>query len=122
MADSDQEKHEDEPRQDAAAEQKKAAATKSRPRRSPKRKPAPSQPLPLWKVILHNDDVNEVGHVVRTIRMLTPLGEHEAAKRTLEAHETGAAMLLTTHRERAELYRDQFASRKLTVTIEPDQP
>ena len=34
------------------------------------------------------------------------------------AHNTGLALLLTTHRERAELYVEQFHSKKLTVTIE----
>jgi len=40
--------------------------------------------------------------------------------RTLEAHETGSSMLLVTHKERAELYVEQFASCKLNVTCEPD--
>jgi ATP-dependent Clp protease adapter protein ClpS len=37
----------------------------------------------------------------------------------MEAHTTGVALVLTTHRERAELYQEQFKSRRLTVTIEP---
>ncbi len=41
-------------------------------------------------------------------------------QRTLEAHETGVAMLLVTNREHAELLAEQFASKSLTVTIEPD--
>ena len=32
---------------------------------------------------------------------------------------TGVALLLTTHKERAELYQEQFQSKGLTVTIEP---
>ena len=39
--------------------------------------------------------------------------------RTVEAHEAGVAMLLVTHRERAELIQDQFQTRGVTVTIEP---
>jgi ATP-dependent Clp protease adapter protein ClpS len=38
---------------------------------------------------------------------------------TREAHNTGVALLLVTHKERAELYVDQFKSKSLTVTIEP---
>jgi hypothetical protein len=38
-----------------------------------------------------------------------------------EADKTGVALLLTTHKERAELYKDQFESKGLTVTIEPDE-
>ena len=42
--------------------------------------------------------------------------------RTKEAHETGVALLLVTHKERAELYQDQFESKGLTtVTIQPDE-
>ncbi|MBP9024865.1 MAG: ATP-dependent Clp protease adaptor ClpS [Phycisphaerae bacterium] len=76
--------------------------------------------LPPFRVILHNDDVNTVDHVVRTIVKLTPLNTEEAVARTLEAHETGSSMLLVTHKERAELYVEQFASCKLNVTCEPD--
>jgi len=76
--------------------------------------------LPPYQVILHNDDVNSFEHVIRTILLLTPLKEPEAVARTIEAHETGSSILLVTHRERAELYVEQFASRNLTVTCEPD--
>jgi ATP-dependent Clp protease adaptor protein ClpS len=77
--------------------------------------------LPPFRVILHNDDVNTFEHVIHTILELTPLKEPEAVQRTLEAHETGAALLLVTHKERAELYVEQFASKRLTVTCEPDE-
>jgi ATP-dependent Clp protease adaptor protein ClpS len=76
--------------------------------------------LPPYRVILHNDDVNTFEHVIRAITRLTPLNEKEAATRAMEAHETGVALLLVTHRERAELYVEQFASASLTVTCEPD--
>lgn len=75
--------------------------------------------LPMFRVILHNDDVNDVAHVVESIIMLTPLRGQDAVERTIEAHHTGCALLLVTHRERAELYVEQFQSRNLTVTIEP---
>jgi ATP-dependent Clp protease adaptor protein ClpS len=77
--------------------------------------------LPPYRVILHNDDVNTVEHVILTILKLTPLKEAEAIERTIEAHEKGRALLLVTHRERAELYCEQFATFKLTVTCEPDE-
>ncbi len=83
--------------------------------------PAPPKQdkLPPWKVLLHNDDVNDMAYVVETITMLTRLRRPEARMRMLEAHNKGVALLLTTHQERAELYRDQFMSRQLNVTIEP---
>ena len=58
-------------------------------------------------------------YVVITIMSLTPLNEQEAETRMTEANNTGVALLLTTHKERAELYQEQFQSKGLTVTIEP---
>jgi ATP-dependent Clp protease adaptor protein ClpS len=83
-------------------------------------KQPPPQSLPRWKVILHNDDVNEMPKVIQVICQLTRLNKEEAVARTIEAHKSGAALLLVTHQERAELYIDQFATYKLTVTAEPD--
>jgi ATP-dependent Clp protease adaptor protein ClpS len=80
----------------------------------------PPRTLKPWKVILHNDDVNEVDKVVKVICQLTHLKKQDAVARTLEAHRSGAALLLMTHQERAELYVEQFATYKLTVTAEPD--
>jgi ATP-dependent Clp protease adaptor protein ClpS len=93
----------------------------AKPKRAakPATKPRPPQMLPPWKVLLHNDDKNDFGFVILTIVELTTLNEQDAKKRTLEAHESGVALLLTTHKERAELYKDQFQSKGLTVTIEP---
>ena len=84
---------------------------------TPKRKPP--RHLPQWKVLLHNDDKNDMGFVVTTIVELTPLNEQEATLRMKEADDTGVALLLTTHKERAELYQEQFTSKGLVVTIEP---
>jgi len=84
---------------------------------NPKRKPP--QPLPPWNVLLHNDPKNTLEHVVVSIVELTPLDKDAATERTQEAHKTGVSLLLTTHKERAELYKDQFESKSLTVTIEP---
>ncbi len=90
----------------------------------PARRKAPKagkpRQMPPWKVILHNDDVHTMDEVVKRIRQLTPLTEEQAIQRMLEAHKTGCAMLLVTHQERAELYVEQFATYKLTVTAEPD--
>ena len=95
--------------------------TATKPKRARKASPKnkPPQPLPPWKVLLHNDDKNDMLFVVNTVMELTPLNEQDAKLRTIEAHETGVALLLTTHKERAELYKEQFQSKNLTVTIEP---
>ena len=50
---------------------------------------------------------------------LTPLNEQEATLRMKEADDSGVALILTTHKERAELYQEQFTSKGLVVTIEP---
>jgi len=87
-------------------------------------RPAPADPrvdqLPPYRVLLHNDDVNDMLFVVESVVELTPLDKHEAALVTLEAHATGLALLLRTHKERAELYVEQFASKGLTTTLEPE--
>lgn len=87
------------------------------------KKPAPTRrdprPLPPYRLLIHNDDVNTFEHVIKTILQLTNLTPEEAFARTLEAHESGVALLLVTHKERAELFVDQFMSCKITTSIEP---
>jgi ATP-dependent Clp protease adaptor protein ClpS len=75
--------------------------------------------LPLYRVLLHNDPISEMGFVITTLVELTPLNHDRAVQVMLEAHNTGVGLVLVTHKERAELYQEQFHSRKLTVTIEP---
>ncbi|MEX2217349.1 MAG: ATP-dependent Clp protease adaptor ClpS [Phycisphaerales bacterium] len=74
--------------------------------------------LPPYRLILHNDPVHDALYVVETLCDLTPLMPQRAAAVMVEAHRTGLALVLTTHRERAELYVEQFRSRSLTVTME----
>jgi ATP-dependent Clp protease adaptor protein ClpS len=94
------------------------AATATKPERRQKPKSPPPKQLPPYKVLLHNDDKNDMLYVVQTIVELTPLEKEEAVQRMQEAHKTGVALLLVTHKERAELYREQFQSKGLTVTVE----
>ena len=92
-----------------------SAAVKTKP--APVKRPP--QMLPPYKVLLHNDDTNDMKYVIETIVMLTTLNAQDAELRMKEAHDTGVALLVTTHKERAELYQQQFTSRGMTVTIEP---
>jgi ATP-dependent Clp protease adaptor protein ClpS len=103
--------------------QEGTATATAKPKRSAKKAPEKKPPrmLPPWKVLLHNDDKNEMGFVIGTVMELTPLNEQESEVRVVEAHKTGVALLLTTHKERAELYQEQFTSKGLTVTIEPTE-
>ena len=77
--------------------------------------------LPQYRVILLNDEVNDFSDVVRRVCELTPLSKDEAIARTTEAHKTGQALLLITHKERAELYQEQFGSLgpPIGISIEP---
>ena len=101
------------PAQTQAETPKSSTAVKERPS-GPK-----VDQLPPFRVLLHNDDVNEMGYVVRTLIELTPLDKTRSIEVTLEADATGVALLLVTHKERAELYQQQLKSKGLTATIEP---
>jgi ATP-dependent Clp protease adapter protein ClpS len=87
--------------------------------------PARSQPkarsrqLPPYKVILHHDAALDLMFVVRTVMELTRLCRAEATHKMWEAYHCGRSLLLVTHRERAELYVEQFAYKGMTVTTEP---
>lgn len=81
--------------------------------------PPQRKPMPGWAVLLHNDDVNEFVFVARSVVEFARLSVQDAMERTIEAHDSGIALLLVTHRERAELIQEQFQTRGLTVTIEP---
>ena len=87
---------------------------------APVRKPAPPQrkpkKLPPYRVLLHNDDKNTFDHVTKSVRRLTSLSAQEALVRAVEAHETGVALLLVTHRERAELYVGKTVMTRLGST------
>ncbi len=95
----------------------KGDSTHTAPQKTPTR--TPPRLLPRWKVLLHNDDVNDMEYIVITLQDIVHLNQQDATLRTLEAHKTGVSLLLTTHQELAELYQQQFTSKNLTVTIEP---
>jgi ATP-dependent Clp protease adaptor protein ClpS len=105
--------------QDAEAGGTATATAKPKAVKKTAAKQKPPAMMPPWKVLLHNDDKNDILFVVKTVMELTPLNQQDAEQRTLEAHKSGVALLLTTHKERAELYKDQFQSKGLIVTIEP---
>lgn len=75
--------------------------------------------LPPYVVVLHNDDVNTMDHVVRALLASVPeLDVYRAIEVMLTAHEHGRADVITCPLERAELYRDRLESHGLTATIE----
>ena len=75
--------------------------------------------LPPWSVILHNDDHNDMVHVVVSLVKSVPnLGRVRATEIMFEAHNHGHALVTTCPLELAELYRDRLQSFGLTATIE----
>ena len=77
--------------------------------------------LPRYRVLLHNDDYNDMAHVVRALmRVVTPLSVGEAVRIMLEAHSSGVALVIVCVKELAEHYRDGLQRHRLTATIEPD--
>lgn len=75
--------------------------------------------LPPYRLVLHNDDVNDMGHVVHALVTSVPeLSTERAAEIMLEAHLQGQAEVIVCPLERAELYRDRLKSYGLTSTIE----
>ena len=80
----------------------------------------PSKPMKRWKVIIHNDDKNTFDHVINTLMELAALKKQDAEIKTKEVHEEGLSIVLITHKERAELYKEQFESKSLTCTIEEE--
>ncbi len=76
--------------------------------------------LPPWKVLLWNDDHNDMVYVVRSLLKSVPaLSSRRAMAIMLEAHNRGKALVLTCPLEHAELYRDRLLGFGLTATIEP---
>jgi ATP-dependent Clp protease adaptor protein ClpS len=88
-------------------------------RRTSARVESPRQQLPPYRLILLHDAALDLMFIVRTVMELTRLHRAEATHKMWEAHHWGRSRLLTTYKERAELYVEQFASRGLSVTIEP---
>ena len=76
-------------------------------------------PLPRCQLVLLKNEAAELMVVVRVIMELTRFCRHEATHKMWEAHHSGRSLLLTTHRERAELYVEQFADKGVLVTVEP---
>jgi ATP-dependent Clp protease adaptor protein ClpS len=74
--------------------------------------------LPPYRVILHNDDVHSMDHVVRALLASVPLTEARATEIMTEAHNHGQAEVVRCPLELAELYRERLQSFGLTATIE----
>lgn len=80
-----------------------------------------TQLLPPYKVVLFDDDYNEMNYVVFAIlHAVNNLTQQEAEHIMLTAHLTGSAIVITCPRETAEYYQERLLSYGLTATIEPE--
>ena len=74
--------------------------------------------LPPCTVVLHNDDVNSMDHVVHALLASVPeLDATRAVEVMVTAHTHGQADVIACPLERAELYRDRLEGHGLTATI-----
>lgn len=72
-------------------------------------------------MLLHNDDHNEMHHVVNAILKSVPqLSQEQALQIMEEAHTQGVAVVIVCPLEHAEMYCDRLKSCGLTASIEQD--
>jgi ATP-dependent Clp protease adaptor protein ClpS len=77
--------------------------------------------FPPYKVILFNDDYNDMDFVVTVLlRTINNLSQTEAEYIMLTAHLTGSAVVVVCPKEIAEYYQERLLSYGLSATIEPD--
>jgi ATP-dependent Clp protease adaptor protein ClpS len=76
--------------------------------------------IPLYRVLLHNDDVNSMGYVVAVLQQVFHFDQHQAEVVMLEAHQTGVALCVIESLEQAEFHAEQLTSARLTATTEPE--
>jgi ATP-dependent Clp protease adaptor protein ClpS len=82
-----------------------ATATKPAPVR--KSKPT-TQKLPPYNVVLLDDDDHSYQYVIEMLGKIFAHPEQKAFQMAKEVDSTGRVIVLTTHKERAELKRDQI--------------
>jgi ATP-dependent Clp protease adapter protein ClpS len=83
------------------------------------RLPSPRKQLPYYKVVMVQNGVNDLMFVVRCVMELMRYPRAEATHKMWETHHCGRSVLITTYRERGELFVEQFAERGLAVMLEP---
>lgn len=77
--------------------------------------------LPRYRVMLHNDDYNDMDYViVALVRTVSALSVADAAQIMLQAHLKGTAQVIVCLKELAEHYRECLERYGLTSTIEPE--
>jgi ATP-dependent Clp protease adapter protein ClpS len=72
----------------------------------------------MCQVILFNDDINDMDHVVTSLMQVFSHSVELAVKITLDAHKHGRAVAEVEAREQAQLHKEQLQSFGLTVAVE----
>jgi ATP-dependent Clp protease adaptor protein ClpS len=72
---------------------------------SKKRKPAP---MPPFHVVLLNDDDHTVEYVIEMLKVLFAFPDEKGFQMAKEVDRDGRVIVMTTHKELAELKRDQI--------------
>lgn len=81
---------------------------------------------PLYRVLIHNDDVTPMGFVVRVLQEIFRLDFRRSFEIMMEAHIAGLSHVVTEPLERAEFHVDQARSLSrprgfpLSFSIEPE--
>jgi ATP-dependent Clp protease adaptor protein ClpS len=76
--------------------------------------------IPLFKVLLHNDDHNTMEHVIKALLRVFKFELSVCDRIMREAHQNGVALCTLEPLEKAEHHRDQLVSFSLISTIEPE--
>ena len=76
--------------------------------------------VPLYKVLLHNDDTNTMEHVVKSLRAVFGFEQNQCELIMIEAHRNGMALCTVESLEQAEHHQDQLGAYSLISTIEPE--
>ncbi len=78
--------------------------------------------LPPYKVVLFDDEYNEMNYVVAVLlHTVSRLTRAEAERIMLTAHLTGSAVVAVCPKETAELYQERLQERGLMATIEREE-
>jgi len=92
------------------AEEKDSTTTAPPPK--PEQKPASNKPvpkpLPQWNVVLIDDNEHTYDYVIGMLGKLFGHGLDRAYQLAKEVDSSGRVIVFTTHKERAELKRDQI--------------
>ena len=77
---------------------------------------------PIWRVLLHNDDVHTFDYVIDTIvSVVRTVTRKKAHRITMEAHKSGLATVTTTWKQLAREYSLGLQKAGLTSSIAPDK-